>query len=38
VRARRKTYDELAATDAIGKEEFDAMVERMLIAAHAARG
>jgi hypothetical protein len=34
----RKTYDELAATDAIGRDEFDAIVERMLIAAHAARG
>ena len=33
----RKTYDELAATDAVGKEEFDAIVERMLLAAHAAR-
>ena len=29
----RKSYDELAATDPIGKDEFDAIVERMLIAA-----
>jgi hypothetical protein len=32
----RKSYDELAATDAVGKDEFDAIVERMLMAAHAA--
>ncbi|MGJ4928251.1 hypothetical protein ACQR1I_16020 [Bradyrhizobium sp. HKCCYLS2038] len=32
----RKTYDEMAATDAIAKEEFDAIVERMLMAAHGA--
>jgi hypothetical protein len=32
-----KTYDELAATDAIGKDEFEAIVERMLMAANAAR-
>jgi hypothetical protein len=29
----KKTYDELAATDPIGKFEFDGLVERMLIAA-----
>lgn len=29
----KKTYDELAATDSIGKYEFDGLVERMLIAA-----
>jgi hypothetical protein len=29
----RKSYDELAATDSIGKYEFDSLVERMLIAA-----
>ena len=34
----RKSYDELAATDPIGKEEFDAIVEQMLIAANEARG
>jgi hypothetical protein len=28
-----KTYDELAATDPIGKDEFDGIVERVLIAA-----
>jgi hypothetical protein len=28
-----KSYDELAATDPIGKGEFDAIVERMLLAA-----
>jgi MoaA/NifB/PqqE/SkfB family radical SAM enzyme len=32
-----KTYDEPAATDAIGKDEFEAIVERMLMAANAAR-
>lgn len=32
-----KTYDELAATDLIGKEEFDAIVEAMLLAAAKAR-
>ena len=26
----KKSYDELAATDAVGKEEFDAIVECML--------
>ena len=31
------SYDELAATDAIGKEEFDTIVEAMLMAAAAAR-
>lgn len=29
----KKSYDELAATDPIGKLEFDSLVERMLIAA-----
>ena len=29
----KKSYDELAATDPIGKDEFDGMVERMLVAA-----
>lgn len=29
----RKSYDELAATDPIGKSEFDGLVERMLRAA-----
>lgn len=29
----KKSYDELAATDSIGKYEFDGLVERMLIAA-----
>jgi len=29
-----KSYDELAATDSIGKGEFDNLVERMLMAAH----
>ena len=33
----RKTYDELARTDPIGKEEFDAIVESMLTAASLAR-
>ena len=33
----RKSYDELAATDAVGKEEFDAIVEAVLMAAYAAR-
>jgi hypothetical protein len=33
----RKSYDELAATDPIGKEEFDGIVERMLMAASEAR-
>jgi hypothetical protein len=28
-----KTYDELSATDPIGKEEFNAIVEAMLLAA-----
>jgi hypothetical protein len=28
-----KSYDEIAATDPIGKSEFDGIVERMLIAA-----
>jgi len=28
----RKTYGELAATDAVGKAEFDAIVERVLMA------
>ncbi|TGN86450.1 hypothetical protein EOW77_0017650 [Bradyrhizobium yuanmingense] len=32
----RKSYDELAATDSIGKYEFDGLVERMLIAARQA--
>ncbi|MGJ4996704.1 hypothetical protein ACQR0Z_19930 [Bradyrhizobium sp. HKCCYLS3077] len=32
----RKSYDELAATDPIGKSEFDAIVEQMLMAAHEA--
>ena len=29
----KKSYDELAATDPIGKDEFDGIVERMLLAA-----
>jgi len=29
----KKSYDELAATDPIGKDEFDRIVERMLLAA-----
>jgi hypothetical protein len=29
----KKSYDELAATDPIGRDEFDAIVERMLLAA-----
>ncbi|MGY3696952.1 hypothetical protein ACVIGA_007032 [Bradyrhizobium sp. USDA 3240] len=33
-----RTYDELAATDPIGKSEFDGIVEQMLIAAATARG
>lgn len=33
----RKSYDELAATDPIGKLEFDGLVERMLIAATQAK-
>ncbi len=33
----RKSYDELASTDPIGKNEFDAIVESMLIAASLAR-
>jgi hypothetical protein len=33
----KKSYDELAATDPIGKDEFDAIVERMLLAARRAR-
>jgi hypothetical protein len=33
----RKTCDELGTTDPIGKGEFDAIVERMLMAARAAR-
>lgn len=33
----RKSYDELAATDAVGKEEFDAIVEAILRAAAEAR-
>jgi hypothetical protein len=33
----KKTYDELAATDPIGKEEFDAIVEVVLFAAAKAR-
>lgn len=33
----RKSYDELAATDPIGKLEFDGLVERMLIAATKAK-
>ena len=33
----RKSYDELAATDPIGKSEFDGIVEQMLMAANAAR-
>ena len=33
----RKSYDELAATDAVGKEEFDAIVEAVLVAAYAVR-
>jgi hypothetical protein len=32
----RKSYDELAETDPIGKDEFDGIVEQMLIAAHQA--
>jgi hypothetical protein len=32
-----KPYDELAATDPIGKAEFDGIVERVLIAASEAR-
>jgi hypothetical protein len=32
-----KTYEELAATDPIGKSEFDGIVERILIAASDAR-
>ena len=32
-----KSYDEFAATDAIGKDEFDAIVEKMLMAAAGAR-
>ncbi|UFZ05822.1 hypothetical protein LQG66_05805 [Bradyrhizobium ontarionense] len=31
----RRTYDEMAATDPIGKEEFDGLVEQMLLAAAA---
>ena len=34
----KKSYDELAATDSIGKDEFDGIVERILIAAARARG
>jgi hypothetical protein len=34
----KKSYDELAATDSIGKNEFDGIVERMLMAARAATG
>jgi len=33
----KKTYDELAVTDSIGKYEFDGLVERMLIAAMRAK-
>jgi hypothetical protein len=33
----KKSYDELAATDPIGKWEFDGLVERMLIAATQAK-
>jgi hypothetical protein len=33
----KKTHDELAATDPIGKQEFDAIVEAMLLAAAKAR-
>jgi len=33
----KKSYDELAATDPIGKYEFDGLVERMLIAATRAK-
>ncbi|UFZ05260.1 hypothetical protein LQG66_02755 [Bradyrhizobium ontarionense] len=29
----RKSYDEMAASDPIAKEEFDAIVEQMLMAA-----
>lgn len=29
----RKSYDEMAASDPIAKEEFDGLVERMLMAA-----
>ena len=29
----KKSYDELAATNPIGKDEFDGVVERMLLAA-----
>ena len=36
-RASSKTYDELAATDPIGKSEFDGTVEQVLIAASAPR-
>ena len=32
-----KSYDEMAATDAIAKQEFDGIVWDMLIAAHNAR-
>jgi hypothetical protein len=32
-----KSYDELAATDSIGKYEFDGLVERILIAAMQAK-
>jgi hypothetical protein len=32
-----KTYDELSATDLIGKEEFDAIAEAVLLAAAKAR-
>lgn len=31
----RSSYDEMAASDPIAKEEFDALVEQMLIAAAA---
>lgn len=34
----KKSYDELAATDSIGKYEFDGLVERMLVAAMQAKG
>jgi hypothetical protein len=36
-RASSKTYDDLAAADPIGKNEFDGIAEQVLIAAAAAR-
>jgi len=35
--AHMKPFDELAATDPIGKSEFDGIVERILMAASKAR-